>query len=88
MIVGNQPGNWHQTKATGAAAAIFTQVGKETKGVYAQADNRLSGVIVAAKREGLDPSSMVLVRSNCLEEGVNAIRDRNQVRVSTAIADR
>ena len=78
VIAGKQPGNWDQTKATDAAAALFTQVGKETKGVYAQADNMLSGVIVAAKRAGIDPSSIVLVGSNCSVEGVNAIKDGTQ----------
>ena len=77
-IAGKQPGGWDQTKATDAAAALFTQVGKETKGVYAQADNMLSGVIVAAKRAGIDPSSIVLVGSNCSIEGVNAIKDGTQ----------
>jgi ribose transport system substrate-binding protein len=78
VVAGKQNGNWDQTKATDAAAALFAQVGKETKGVYAQADNMLSGVIVAAKRAGIDPSSIVLVGSNCSVEGVNAINDGTQ----------
>ena len=71
-IVGVQPGNWDQTKATEAAAALFTQH-PDVKGVYAQADNMLAGVIVAAQRAGLDPSKVVLVGSNCSIEGVHAI---------------
>ena len=38
----------------------------------------LSGVIVAAERAGFDPSSIVLVGSNCSIEGVNAINDGTQ----------
>jgi ribose transport system substrate-binding protein len=77
VVAGKQNGNWDQTKATDAAAALFAQV-KDAKGVYAQADNMLSGAIVAAKRAGIDPSSIVLVGSNCSVEGVNAIKDGTQ----------
>jgi len=72
-IDGSQPGNWDQTQATDAAAALFTQYGSRIKGVYAEADNMLAGVIVAAQRAGLDPKKLVLVGSNCSVEGVNAI---------------
>jgi ribose transport system substrate-binding protein len=77
-VAGKQNGNWDQTKATDAAAALFTQVGPDVKGVYAQADNMMSGVIVAAKRAGIDPSKLVLVGSNCSIEGVNQIKDGTQ----------
>lgn len=77
-IDGNQPGNWDQTKATEAAAALFTQFGDKIKGVYAQADNMLAGVIVAAQRAGIDPSKLVLVGSNCSIEGVTAIEAGTQ----------
>jgi len=78
VVAGKQNGNWDQTKATDAAAALFTQVGPDVKGVYAQADNMMSGVIVAAKRAGIDPASLVLVGSNCSIEGVNQIKDGTQ----------
>lgn len=78
VVAGKQNGNWDQTKATDAAAALFTQVGADVKGVYAQADNMMSGVIVAAKRAGIDPSTLVLVGSNCSIEGVNAINEGTQ----------
>ncbi len=78
VVAGKQNGNWDQTKATDAAAALFTQVGPDVKGVYAQADNMMSGVIVAAKRAGIDPSKLVLVGSNCSIEGVNQIKDGTQ----------
>jgi ribose transport system substrate-binding protein len=77
-IDGNQTGNWDQTKATDAAAALFTQYGDKIKGVYAEADNMLAGVIVAAQRAGKDPSKLVLVGSNCSVEGVKAITDGTQ----------
>jgi ribose transport system substrate-binding protein len=77
-IAGNQPGNWDQTKATEAAAALFTQHGAKIKGVYAQADNMLAGVIVAAQRAGFEPSKLVLVGSNCSIEGVTAIEAGTQ----------
>ncbi|WP_246725842.1 sugar ABC transporter substrate-binding protein [Rhizobium lusitanum] len=77
-VAGKQNGNWDQTKATDAAAALFTQIGPDVKGVYAQADNMMSGVIVAAKRAGIDPAKLVLVGSNCSIEGVNQIKDGTQ----------
>ena len=48
------------------------------KGVYAEADNMLAGVIVAAQRAGKDPSKLVLVGSNCSIEGVKAIEAGQQ----------
>jgi ribose transport system substrate-binding protein len=77
-IDGSQPGNWDQTQATDAAAALFTQYGSRIKGVYAEADNMLSGVIVAAQRAGIDSKTLVLVGSNCSIEGVNAIKAGTQ----------
>jgi len=77
-IAGSQPGNWDQTKATEAASALFTQYGSKIKGVYAQADNMMAGVIVAAKRAGIDPTKLVLVGGNCSIEGVNAIEAGTQ----------
>lgn len=77
-VAGTQPGSWDQTKATEAAAALFTQLGDRVKGVYAQADNMLAGVIVAAQRAGVDPAKLVLVGSNCSIEGVTAIEAGTQ----------
>ena len=77
-VIGKQNGNWDQTQATDAAAALFTQSGGKVRGVYAQADNMMSGVIVAAQRAGIDPSSLVLVGSNCSIEGVKAIEAGTQ----------
>ena len=77
-VLGKQNGNWDQTRATDAAAALFTQSGGKVQGVYAQADNMMSGVIVAAQRAGIDPSSLVLVGSNCSIEGVKAIEAGTQ----------
>ena len=77
-VIGKQNGNWDQTRATDAAAAMFTQSGGKVQGVYAQADNMMSGVIVAAQRAGIDPSSLVLVGSNCSIEGVSAIEAGTQ----------
>lgn len=78
QIKGAQPGNWDQTKASEAASALFTQFGSSVKGVYAQADNMMAGVIVAAQRAGIDPSKLVLVGSNCSIEGVTAIESGTQ----------
>jgi ABC-type sugar transport system substrate-binding protein len=76
-VVDDQPGNWDQTQATDAAAALFTQH-PDVDGVYAQADNMLAGVIAAAQRSGIDPASLVLVGSNCSIEGVTAIEEGTQ----------
>lgn len=78
QIKGAQPGNWDQTKASEAASALFTQLGTHVKGAYAQADNMMAGVIVAAQRAGIDPSTLVLVGSNCSIEGVTAIKAGTQ----------
>ncbi|MCY1325933.1 Xylitol-binding protein [compost metagenome] len=77
-IAGSQPGNWDQTKATEAASSLFTQYGDKIKGVYAQADNMLAGVIVAAQRANIDPAKLVLVGSNCSIEGITAIEAGTQ----------
>ncbi|RWR34570.1 LacI family transcriptional regulator [Sinirhodobacter populi] len=77
-IAGRQNGNWDQTRATEAASALFTQMAGNVQGVYAQADNMMSGVIVAAQRAGLDPANLVLVGSNCSIEGVKAIEAGTQ----------
>ena len=47
-------------------------------GVYAEADNMLAGVIVAAQRAGIDPKSLVLVGHNCSIEGVTALENGTQ----------
>lgn len=70
-VVGDQPGNWDQTKATEAAASLLTQYGSDLQGMYAQADNMLAGVITATKRAGHD--DLVLVGSNCSIEGYENI---------------
>src|SRR5205085_9688424 len=77
-IVGAQPGDWDQAKATNASAALFTQFSGSVKGVYAQADNMAAGVIVAAQRAGITPSKLVIVGSNCSAEGIKAIEDGTQ----------
>lgn len=76
-VVADQAGDWDQTQATEAAAALFTQH-PNVNGVYAQADNMLAGVIVAAQRAGIEPSSLTLVGSNCSIEGVTAIEEGTQ----------
>ena len=77
-ILGTQPGNWDQTQSTDAAASLFTQFGDQVQGVYAEADNMLAGVIVAAQRAGIDPKSLVLVGHNCSIEGVTALENGTQ----------
>jgi ribose transport system substrate-binding protein len=68
-ILGAQPGNWDQTTSTTAAAALLTQYGSNIQGIYGMVDNQLAGAIVAAERAGLDPSQLVMVGSNCTNEG-------------------
>jgi len=77
-IVGHQPGNWDQSLATTAAAALFTQFGERIRGVYAQDDAMMAGVVVAAQRAGIDPRSLVLVGHNCTELGVSMIEAGDQ----------
>ncbi|MDO8211901.1 sugar ABC transporter substrate-binding protein [Conexibacter sp. CPCC 206217] len=78
-IVGNQPGNWDQTQATTAADGLFTaNANKDIVGVYAQADNMAAGVIVSARRKGLDPARLVIVGGNCQPEGLRNIRSGEQ----------
>ncbi len=73
-VVGSQPGNWDQTIATAASATLFTQSrGDNIKGMYSEADNMMAGALVAAQRQGLDPSSLVMVGHNCSIEGYTNI---------------
>lgn len=77
-IVASQPGDWDQNKATIVAGSLFTQYGREVQGVYSEADNMMAGVLVAARRQGLDPKKLVMVGANCTIEGVTAIRQGDQ----------
>jgi ribose transport system substrate-binding protein len=77
-IAGVQPGNWDQTQATEAASALFAKFGDSIKGVYAEADNMLAGVITAAQRAGLNPSKLVLVGGNLMIEGIKNINEGTQ----------
>jgi ribose transport system substrate-binding protein len=78
-VLGTQPGDWDQTKATTATANLLTQFsGKGIKGVYAQADNMLAGSLAALTRAKVNPASVVTVGSNCSIEGYNAIGQGNQ----------
>lgn len=72
-IVGKGFAAWSKADATEAASGLFARFGADIQGVYAQADDMLAGVIVAAQDAGLDPGELVLVGSNCTIEGVEAI---------------
>lgn len=78
QIVASQPADWDQNKATVVAGSLFTQHGRQVQGVYSQADNMMAGVIVAAQRQGIDPSKLVMVGANCTIEGVTAIQNGQQ----------
>ncbi len=78
-VVASQPGDWDQTIATTASAALFTQTrGDDIKGMYSEADNMMAGAIVAARRQGIDLSKMVMVGHNCSIEGYRNILDGTQ----------
>ncbi|MEE3850940.1 sugar ABC transporter substrate-binding protein [Gordonia sp. LSe1-13] len=78
-VVGSQPGNWDQTIATSASATLFTQTrGDDIKGMYSEADNMMAGALVAAKRQGIDPSKLVMVGHNCSIEGYTNIKAGSQ----------
>jgi ribose transport system substrate-binding protein len=78
-VVGRQPGNWDQTEATTAAATLFTQYGgPNLRGMYSEADNMLAGAILAAKRAGIDPKSLILVGHNCSIEGYEALQQGDE----------
>ena len=77
-VLASQPADWDQSKATIVAGALFTQYGRRVQGVYAQADNMMAGVLIAARRQGIDPSKIVLVGANCTIEGVTAIQNGQQ----------
>ncbi|EMY36163.1 periplasmic binding protein/LacI transcriptional regulator [Arthrobacter crystallopoietes BAB-32] len=77
-IVGSQPGNWDQTQATTAAAALFSQFDKVI-GVYGQADNMTAGAITAAERAGYKPGeNLIAVGSDCTIDGYNNIEAGKQ----------
>lgn len=71
-VVGALPGDWDAVKAEAAASALFTQH-KDVRGVYAEYDVMLQGVVTAAERLGMDPSKLVLVGHGCDAPGVAAI---------------
>jgi ABC-type sugar transport system substrate-binding protein len=78
-VVATQPGNWDQTTSTSAAAALFTQTrGDDIKGMYSEADNMMAGALVAANRQGIDPSELVMVGHNCSIEGYRNIKAGSQ----------
>lgn len=76
-VVDAQPGNWDQTQATDAAAALLTK-NPDVQGVYAVADNMLAGAITAAERAGLKPEQLVTVGANCSIEGFSNIKSGKQ----------
>lgn len=78
-VVGSQPGNWDQTIATSASATLFTQTrGDNIKGMYSEADNMMAGALVAAQRQGIDPTKLVMVGHNCSIEGYTNITAGSQ----------
>lgn len=79
-IIGSQPGNWDQTQATTAAAALLSQHGADNLiGMYSHADNMLAGAILAAEREGLQPGTgLIAVGSDCTIEGYTNIEAGKQ----------
>ncbi|QND44416.1 substrate-binding domain-containing protein (plasmid) [Rhizobium lusitanum] len=84
-IVGEQPGNWDQSVATDAAAALFTKFGPSIKGVYSVEDVMMAGVIVAAQRAGIDPGKLALVGVGCELPGYNNIE--SGVQYATVLFD-
>ncbi|RKP57765.1 sugar ABC transporter substrate-binding protein [Pararobbsia silviterrae] len=64
QVAGALPADWDTVKAESAASALFTQY-KDVKGVFAENDAELRGVVTAAERLGLDPSKLVLVGLGC-----------------------
>lgn len=79
-LVGTQPGNWDQTEATSAAAALFSKyAGDKIVGVYAHSDIMLAGALVAAKRATLTPGKdFIAVAIDCTVEGYNNVKDGDQ----------
>lgn len=79
-IVGDQPGNWDQTEATTAAAALFAKnAGNDVVGVYAHSDVMLNGAILAGERAGLTPGKdFIGVGIDCSIEGYNNIKAGKQ----------
>ncbi|WP_102226787.1 sugar ABC transporter substrate-binding protein [Acidimangrovimonas sediminis] len=73
-ILGAQPGNWDTGTSTQAAAGLFTKYGDEIVGVYAAEDIMMQGVLIAAKRAGLDPTEMAMVGGGCEPVGIKNIK--------------
>lgn len=79
-IVGSQPGDWDQTKATTAASALFAQYANDNiVGVYAHSDVMLNGAILAAERANLTPGKdIIAVGIDCSIEGLTNIKSGKQ----------
>lgn len=76
-VVGAQPGNFDQTQATDATAALLTKY-PNVQGIYSIADMMMAGAITAAERSGLDPTKMVMVGTSCTIEGYNNMKNGKQ----------
>jgi ABC-type sugar transport system substrate-binding protein len=73
-IVGTEPGNWDTGQAQTAAAGLFTaHQDAHLIGVYAENDDMAQGVVLAAKQAGVNLSKMVLIGSDCNQNGINNI---------------
>jgi len=77
-IVGSQPGNWDTGTSTQAASGLFTKYGDQIKGVYAAEDIMMQGVLIAAKRAGLETDKIVTVGGGCEPIGVENIKSGAQ----------
>lgn len=84
-ILGEQPGNWDQNVAMNASASLFTRYGDKVDGVYAAEDLMMEGVIIAAKRSGIDPTKLALVGANCEQQGYDNIK--NDIQYATVLSD-
>ncbi len=84
-IVGEQPGNWDQNVAMNAASSMFTRFGDQVSGVYAVEDLMMAGVIVAAKRAGIDAQKLALVGVGCEVQGYQNIKQG--IQYATVLSD-
>lgn len=90
-IVAIEDGKWNTALSERIAAQLLVRfaVRGGLDGIYGMADNQASGIIqaieAAGMRSGLSPEEVVVVGSNCMEEGIRNIRIGKQYSTNTQL---
>lgn len=90
-IVAVEDGKWNTALSERIAAQLLVRftVRGGLDGIYGMADNQAAGIIqaieAAGMKPGLSPEEIVVVGSNCMEEGIRNIRAGKQYSTNTQL---